>query len=138
VRIYQLADVSFTKLYHSPLKRASRTAEIVWGERTGPVEDLASLREVDLYSLQGLMKVCAVSLHLHAPVDSRLGATHQPRARAPTAQDEGMARFGDRFRRWQKSPNDFEIDGHFPVRCGKDVCYNRHEDHVSCQAWRRN
>jgi len=119
--VSQLAAVGFSKLYRSPLKRASRTAEIVWGERTGPVEDLPSLREVDLYSLQGLIKVCAFPFHLHAPVvESRLGVAHPLRARAPTAQDEGLARFGHQYRRWQKSPNDFEMDGHFPVRC--DVC----------------
>ena len=36
----------------SPLRRAVQTAEIVWGGRPSPVCQLASLREIDLYSFQ--------------------------------------------------------------------------------------
>ena len=39
-------------LIHSPLARAAQTAEIVWGDRTGPIQVLPSLREIDLYSFQ--------------------------------------------------------------------------------------
>jgi len=42
----------FGRLFHSPLSRAARTAEIIWGSRSGPVSVLPSLREVDLYSFQ--------------------------------------------------------------------------------------
>uniref|UniRef100_A0A061QWF0 Putative phosphoglycerate mutase n=1 Tax=Tetraselmis sp. GSL018 TaxID=582737 RepID=A0A061QWF0_9CHLO len=81
-----LENDNFDVLFHSPLERASRTAEIVWGDREGPVVVLPSLREIDLYSFQGLLK------------------------------DEGMARYGEQFKAWQKHASKFEIDGHAPVR----------------------
>lgn len=73
---HQLAADSFSKLYRSPLQRASRTAEIVWGERTGPVVDVPSLREVDLYSFQGLMKVGAP---VHLPLQPASQPDNVPR-----------------------------------------------------------
>eukprot|EP00854_Cymbomonas_tetramitiformis_P013103 gene13103-15474_t len=76
----------FDALYHSPLARSSRTAEVVWGSRAGHVEGVAGLREVDLYSFQGLIK------------------------------EEGKATFREAYVKWQKDPANFEIDGHFPVR----------------------
>ena len=48
----QLLEDNFDMLVHSPLARAAQTAEIVWGNRTGPVHVLPSLREIDLYSFQ--------------------------------------------------------------------------------------
>jgi hypothetical protein len=48
----QLIDDKFDMLIHSPLARAAQTAEIVWGDRTGPIHVLPSLREIDLYSFQ--------------------------------------------------------------------------------------
>jgi hypothetical protein len=48
----QLDGNVFGRLFHSPLSRAARTAEIIWGSRSGPVSVLPSLREVDLYSFQ--------------------------------------------------------------------------------------
>jgi len=48
----QLIDDKFDMLIHSPLARAAQTAEIVWGDRTGPIHILPSLREIDLYSFQ--------------------------------------------------------------------------------------
>ena len=82
----QLKAERFDKLFYSPLSRASETAEIVWSDRTGPKVCMPALREVDLYSFQGLLKA------------------------------EGKARYGDEFTQWQKSPADFEIDSHKPVR----------------------
>ncbi len=77
---------AFDKLYHSPLQRAAETATIVWGDRTGPISILPSLREIDLYSFQGLLK------------------------------HEGKARFGGAFESWQRRASEFEIDGQAPVR----------------------
>ena len=51
----QLETDRFGRLFHSPLVRAARTAEIVWGSRAGPIAVLPSLREVDLYSFQARM-----------------------------------------------------------------------------------
>ena len=39
-------------LFFSPLKRAAQTAELVWGGRPGATQQLACLREIDLYSFQ--------------------------------------------------------------------------------------
>ena len=82
----QLEDESFDKLFHSPLKRAADTAKFVWGTAEEPVRVLSSLREVDLYSFQGLLKA------------------------------EGQDKFGEEFAMWQGTPEDFEIDGHQPIR----------------------
>ena len=48
----QLLEDNFDMLVHSPLARAAQTAEIVWGNRKGPINVLPSLREIDLYSFQ--------------------------------------------------------------------------------------
>lgn len=47
-----LKGEQYDALYYSPLERASHTAEIVWGSRSGPTVALPSLREVDLYTFQ--------------------------------------------------------------------------------------
>ena len=44
------------------------------------------LREIDLYSFQGLLK------------------------------EEGKEKYGDKYAAWKADPANFEIDGHFPVR----------------------
>ena len=54
----QLRSSDFDALIHSPLARAAETARIVWGDREGPVTELPTLREVDLYAMQ----VCLVPL----------------------------------------------------------------------------
>lgn len=59
----------------------------MWGDRAGPVDVLPALREIDLYSFQGLLK------------------------------QEGKARFGPAFASWQRQAAAFEIDGQAPVRC---------------------
>ena len=83
----QLRDEAFDRMHRSPLARSSLTGEIVWDNRTQPIVDNPSLREVDLYSFQGLLK------------------------------HEGQERFGEQFLKWQKDPGNFEIDSHYPVRC---------------------
>lgn len=52
VSVVQLQDDIFGRLFHSPLIRAARTAEIVWSSRAGPISVLPCLREIDLYSFQ--------------------------------------------------------------------------------------
>ncbi|GJP62938.1 hypothetical protein CLOP_g20001 [Closterium sp. NIES-67] len=81
-----LAADSFDLCFHSPLQRSARTAEVIWAARTAPMIPLHDLREIDLYSFQGLFK------------------------------EEGKARFGENYRMWQKDAANFEIDGHYPVR----------------------
>ena len=54
----QLRGCDFDALIHSPLARAAETARIVWGDRDGPITELPTLREVDLYAFQ----VCAHAL----------------------------------------------------------------------------
>eukprot|EP00250_Pteridium_aquilinum_P019516 c24461_g1_i3 orf=971-2173(-) len=80
-----LSDV-FDVCFHSPLARAKRTAEIIWGHRTNPMIAIDDLREIDLYGFQGLMK------------------------------NEGKERYGDAYRTWQLDAANFLIDGHYPVR----------------------
>ncbi|BDA42581.1 probable phosphoglycerate mutase GpmB at N-terminal half [Coccomyxa sp. Obi] len=81
-----LKDDKFDALFHSPLARADQTAQIIWGSREGPITVLPSLREIDLYSFQGLLK------------------------------HEGKARYGDQYKQWQKDAAAFMIDGQAPVR----------------------
>lgn len=81
----QLKEERFDKLFTSPLARATETADIVWGGDGGERTVLEGLREIDLYSFQGLLKA------------------------------EGIARYGTEFSMWQKAPAEFCIDGHSPV-----------------------
>lgn len=48
----QLENDKFDVLFHSPLKRAAKTATIIWGSRPGKAVILPTLREIDLYSFQ--------------------------------------------------------------------------------------
>ncbi|GFR47128.1 hypothetical protein Agub_g8815 [Astrephomene gubernaculifera] len=118
-----LASMAFNYVFHSPLKRAQQTADIILQGRI-PVANsgstgatgatlsestnasshagseglphfqppppqlvtLPSLREIDLYSFQGLLK------------------------------HEGKHLYGQQYARWQREPHAFEIDGHAPVR----------------------
>jgi broad specificity phosphatase PhoE len=77
---------AFDTCFHSPLARAKRTAEIIWGIRKKTMIPLDNLREIDLYSFQGLMK------------------------------KEGKELYGDAYQTWQKDAANFVIDGHYPVR----------------------
>jgi broad specificity phosphatase PhoE len=45
---------AFDTCFHSPLARAKRTAEIIWGIRKKTMIPLDNLREIDLYSFQVL------------------------------------------------------------------------------------
>ena len=78
----------FAALFRSPLRRAVETADIVLGElgEELPTKELKDLREIDLYSFQGLLKA------------------------------EGAARHGEAWDAWLRDPAQFSIDGHFPVR----------------------
>ncbi|CAM6128707.1 unnamed protein product [Calypogeia fissa] len=82
-----LLSDSFDVCFHSPLSRAKRTAEIIWSSRKKEaMVSMDDLREIDLYSFQGLFK------------------------------DEGKAQFGDAYKMWQKDASNFVIDDHYPVR----------------------
>jgi len=81
-----VCDMDFDVCLRSPLARASETADIVWSGRTQRLVDVKDLREIDLYSFEGLLK------------------------------DEGVAKFGSQYEKWKKQPENFEIDGHYPVR----------------------
>lgn len=81
-----LLDDSFDVCFTSPLARSKRTAEIIWGNRKEPMIPDFDLREIDLYSFQGLLK------------------------------HEGKEKFGTAFRQWQLDAPNFVIDGHYPVR----------------------
>ncbi|GKA50233.1 probable 2-carboxy-D-arabinitol-1-phosphatase [Tanacetum coccineum] len=70
----------------SPLKRSKRTAEVIWDSREEEILTDSDLREIDLYSFQGLLK------------------------------HEGIAKYGEAFSMWQKDAPNFNIDGHYPVR----------------------
>jgi broad specificity phosphatase PhoE len=82
-------DQDVTETWASPLKRARQTAEIVHqclNRRTDLIHYLYSLREIDLYSFQGMKKKSA-------------------QAKASAA-----------YAAWQKHPATCEIDGHAPVK----------------------
>ncbi|XVF69103.1 hypothetical protein PTKIN_Ptkin11bG0053700 [Pterospermum kingtungense] len=81
-----LIDDSFDVCFSSPLIRSKRTAEIIWGTREDEIMTDSDLREIDLYSFQGLLK------------------------------HEGKAKFGPAYRQWQVDAANFNIDGHYPVR----------------------
>ncbi|GBF99445.1 2-carboxy-D-arabinitol-1-phosphatase-like [Raphidocelis subcapitata] len=81
-----LEGESFSSLFVSPLARARQTADIVARGQGLEPRVLPALREIDLYSFQGLVK------------------------------SEGKERFGEAFAAWQRDPSGFEIDGHAPVR----------------------
>lgn len=81
-----LFDESFDVCFSSPLIRSKRTAEIIWGNRKEEILTDYDLREIDLYSFQGLLK------------------------------HEGKAKFGPAYHQWQVNPANFSIDGHYPVR----------------------
>ncbi|KAI3450678.1 hypothetical protein Pfo_007343 [Paulownia fortunei] len=81
-----LLDDSFDVCFSSPLIRSKRTAEIIWGSRREEIITESNLREIDLYSFQGLLK------------------------------NEGKAKYGAAYRQWQIDAANFNIDGHYPVR----------------------
>lgn len=81
-----LIDDHFDACFASPLARSKRTAEIIWGPRQETIVPDIDLREIDLYSFQGLLK------------------------------HEGKARYGAAYREWQVDAANFMIDGHYPVR----------------------
>ncbi|CAH2072153.1 unnamed protein product, partial [Thlaspi arvense] len=81
-----LVGDSFDVCFASPLKRSKKTAEIIWGSRESEMILDYDLREIDLYSFQGLLK------------------------------KDGKAKFGEAFKQWQEDPANFSIDGHYPVR----------------------
>lgn len=81
-----LASWEFECMFVSPLKRAAETGEIVWGGRRAPRLTLPSLREIDLYTFQGLDKL------------------------------ENRSLYPEQYANWQNNPAEFTIDGHAPVR----------------------
>uniref|UniRef100_A0A7N0TMP1 2-carboxy-D-arabinitol-1-phosphatase n=1 Tax=Kalanchoe fedtschenkoi TaxID=63787 RepID=A0A7N0TMP1_KALFE len=81
-----LAADQFDVCFASPLNRSKRTAEVIWGSRKEKIITDYDLREIDLYSFQGLLK------------------------------HEGKSKFGDAYSHWQTDASNFYIDGHYPVR----------------------
>ncbi|CAD6258284.1 unnamed protein product [Miscanthus lutarioriparius] len=81
-----LLSDSFDACFTSPLARSRRTAEIIWQGRDDDLIPDSDLREIDLYSFQGLLK------------------------------HEGKERYGVLYRQWQKNAANFSIDGHYPVQ----------------------
>ncbi|GLJ27346.1 hypothetical protein SUGI_0536680 [Cryptomeria japonica] len=77
---------TFDVCFHSPLARSKRTAEIICDSRKLEMIPEYDLREIDLYSFQGLLKI------------------------------EGKKRYGEAYSQWQKDAANFVIDGHYPVR----------------------
>jgi broad specificity phosphatase PhoE len=104
--------VNTSVVFQSPLARARQTAEIVlgtWGEQQERSPDVTvhpSLREIDLYSFQGMDKY------------------------------SNRAKESPEYGQWKASPATFEIDGHVPVKelwyraslVWQDVCKPEHSD----------
>ncbi|GKE28025.1 probable 2-carboxy-D-arabinitol-1-phosphatase, partial [Tanacetum coccineum] len=68
-----------------PLKRSKRTAAVIWDSREEEILTDSDLREIDLYSFQGLLK------------------------------HEGIAKIDEAFCMWQKDAPNYNIDGHYPT-----------------------
>ncbi|GLI62813.1 hypothetical protein VaNZ11_005562 [Volvox africanus] len=105
-----LSSMRFSMVFQSPLVRARQTADVIMqgqsrsvlavthgtkaqaaGADSGSGSDglrvtLPSLREIDLYQFQGLLK------------------------------HEGKALYGEQYKKWQKAPHTFQLDGRAPVR----------------------
>ena len=81
-----LEGENFDLMLHSPLARSKKTAEIIWSHRSNDTGEVPQLREIDLYSLQGLLK------------------------------HEGKEKFGEVYKDWQRRPHALMLDGHAPVR----------------------
>lgn len=81
-----LMNDAFDVCFASPLARSKRTAEIIWDARKEAMILESNLREIDLYSFQGLLK------------------------------HEGKTKFGSTYHQWLTDPANFNIDGHYPVR----------------------
>ena len=61
----QLRNDNFDAMFFSPLKRAAKTGSIIWGDREGDTTEMASLREIDLYSFQvTLQTIHAIFKHI--------------------------------------------------------------------------
>eukprot|EP00898_Chlorokybus_atmophyticus_P007119 jgi/Chlat1/7408/Chrsp6S00595 len=99
-----LQNDSFDICFRSPLARAAKTADIIWTGRSQPIVDVPELREIDLYSFQGLLK------------------------------HEGKERYGHNYLMWQKDAANFEIDGHYPVRELWDRASDAWEKILTCDA----
>lgn len=84
---------NFGFMLHSPLERSKKTAEIIMDHHSCPYMELPQLREIDLYSMQGLLK------------------------------HEGKEKFGPIYTDWQKRPHELMIDNHAPVRFEKLVLF---------------
>eukprot|EP00210_Caulerpa_lentillifera_P000283 g276.t1 len=81
-----LMGENFGFMLHSPLERSKKTAEIIMDYHNCLFMELPQLREIDLYSMQGLLK------------------------------HEGKERFGPVYTDWQRRPHELMIDNHAPVR----------------------
>ncbi|KAL6762074.1 phosphoglycerate mutase [Haematococcus lacustris] len=81
-----LAGQHFDCMFYSPLARAAQTADLVWAGREVPRVSLTLLREIDLYTFQGLLKA------------------------------DIKASYPAEYTTWQQQPDQFQLMGHYPVR----------------------
>lgn len=81
-----LADDNFDVCFANPLARSTKTTEIIWGPHQQMIIPEIDLREIDLYSFQGLLK------------------------------GGGKVRFGSAFHQWRVDPVNFVIADHYPMR----------------------
>eukprot|EP00898_Chlorokybus_atmophyticus_P007104 jgi/Chlat1/7395/Chrsp6S07424 len=81
-----LEPLPFEVCYASPISRAKTSAEVIWQDREEPLVYLDGLREANLRFLQGMYNADAAILH---------------------AED---------FRFWRTEPENFCVDGTYPVR----------------------
>ena len=91
-RSYELLrSEKFDHCLRSPLQRAYRTAEVIWGEERNreKMDTIDDLREIDLYAFQGL--------------DKNDKETIEKRE------------FANAYAQWKTAPEKFEVSGHFPV-----------------------
>jgi broad specificity phosphatase PhoE len=86
-----LKSENFDFCLRSPLQRAYRTAEVIWGEERNKekMNTIDDLREIDLYAFQGLDK------NDRETIEKR--------------------EFTSAYAKWKTAPEEFEVSGHFPV-----------------------
>ena len=128
-----LKSATFDACVCSPLNRARRTAEIVWGSRAGPLTVLPELREVRppaRLSWEGKGGGRPGASRLAACLETSIVLNVSPPLRpAPLPQidlysfqglikDEGMGRYGEAWAAWKRDGGgaEFQLDGHYPVR----------------------
>ncbi|KAF3794528.1 putative 2-carboxy-D-arabinitol-1-phosphatase [Nymphaea thermarum] len=83
---HALSNLSFDCCFSSPISRAKRSAELIWQEREEPLIFLDSLKEANLYFLEGMKNV------------------------------DAKREYPELYNAWREDPVNFKVNGIYPVR----------------------